>query len=191
MRPIFRVIAAASFLAAALIAGITPVSGAATSKASLPLSINASTKLVACWQIHVAKCPASPRGRISACAVGGRGKDFLRSNGCPVTDRFRTRVLKLLGQSSSTDPTCRCQKYPKKITFKAGSSTVIPYDRAAASGIQATVKVNYWFTKKHPVVIVYVSVHQDKSWLVTNTYCAGATGTTIYKSPVKACKPKK
>ncbi|HZT97023.1 MAG TPA: hypothetical protein VFB34_09320 [Chloroflexota bacterium] len=164
--------------------------GASTpGKASLPSSYVTSTKFVACWHTSVQGCKLKGKGH-TACASGGSGKDFLVKNGCPVTNRFRKRLLKLMSKSPKVDPTCRCSRYPKKISFGAGSSNV-GYIRSDSTTPEATVKVFYWFQKKHPVVIIFNSIYKHQAWLINDTYCKGNKSTSMYNSPLAVCKAKK
>lgn len=108
----------------------------------------------------------------SPCYSTDASQLFLRSRGCPVTQRLQDRLRS--DAARGFNPICRCQ-----------SAAPIDVGAASTSGTTATVPVT--FRTPTPYVITFALIQEGQAWLVDDTYCVSDRSTSIYTNPIPTC----
>jgi hypothetical protein len=131
-----------------------------------------ATTAVACFQLRTTQgCPS--KSSPGTCRVWFA---------CPATVHLRHRFTHVApggpGGGCDCQPIIRAQFSPVSVTFK------MTHRMGARAKTDVVYKMGGHYSLSHET---FVTVKGRGGWRVSDIYCTGRLGSTIYKSPLKPC----
>lgn len=157
-----------------------PASAASRGSVRLPTTpLSAVKRLVRCPLVE--GCRTAKHRPSNPCYRLGKNYNPLwsKADGCPVTERLHKRLRRnpTSGRGGGADPICRCQMFPRSMSFRVVSHGMT----------RSIIRIVDTWSSTDKERFTFVVVRRSHAWLVDNIYCTNKAHSSIYDSPVKSC----